>query len=197
MRVRDWMNLPSNSFRTCSFVSPIPAAQNVSLFETQPDKPFFETVLDFHYGSRKMDPAAEAEAEIRCRKLYADMARRCREYGIRLVFVLTPVHSAYRRGVPAAAERSLNNFRMFLRSLGATVLDFRDWPMVQNEYYDGDHLSFKGRIRFTRMLRQRPEWTRPSPETSEKSDGDAESRPQTSRRDAAHRPQAGMRNTVF
>ena len=84
-----------------------------------------------------------------------DIARYCRDHGLQLHLVATPVFPAYSEGIPADQQLTLQTTRdSLIHCVGADILDFsRDTSYLDDDdYFDPDHLTHEGATKFTHRL---------------------------------------------
>ena len=90
----------------------------------------------------------------------AEIARYCRDRGVSLWLISTPLRPSYRAAIsPAQEADTQHHLRRFLQAHPEVrYLDFRAHPAFQaHDFYDADHLSFTGAQKLSDMLRNRLE----------------------------------------
>ena len=115
--------------------------QRDSLFESKPDVPFVETELKRHYA--RTDPVYRTKDQVH-ERILREMIQVCREAGVAMVFVQMPCHPAYVAGVPDDVRARYDEVIAFIAEEGGVCLDYRDVPLVDGDYYDGNHLNTRG-----------------------------------------------------
>ncbi|MCL2104858.1 MAG: hypothetical protein FWH21_07395 [Kiritimatiellaeota bacterium] len=115
--------------------------QTDSLFVSKPDVPFVQAEIERHYG--RTDPVFKTAHQVH-EKIVRETIHVCQEAGIPMVFVQMPCHPAYLAGVPPEAQVRYNEMIAFITAEGGICLDYRDTPLTDNDYYDGNHLNSTG-----------------------------------------------------
>ena len=89
-------------------------------------------------------------------KQVEQIASLCQQKGLRLLVVQTPVCAFYNEGVPAQQHVEVRQLMQKLKkSYGATILDYSADPRFGGkDFFDADHLSDVGAIKFTKILNQ-------------------------------------------
>ena len=84
------------------------------------------------------------------------IARFCKQQGIRLTVVQTPVCKTYNEGIPERQRQAISQLMNNLKSTyGTTVLDYsEDSRFSGTDFFDADHLSDVGAVKFTKILCQ-------------------------------------------
>ena len=85
-----------------------------------------------------------------------EMARICKEHGIRFTILCTPVRPDYAAGVPLRQQRLIHQAHEYCcQHYGATSLDLsEDSTFTKEEYFDPDHLTHDGAAHLTRILQE-------------------------------------------
>ena len=89
-------------------------------------------------------------------RLYQDLARACRDRGVRFVVITTPCYATYRAHMTAEGRALQRRCVEAMRQVYPAMeyYDFVDDPrFVDTDYYDAGHLSEEGAEKFTRILR--------------------------------------------
>jgi len=84
------------------------------------------------------------------------IARLCKQQGIRLTVVQTPVCKAYNEGIPERQRQAILQLMNHLKNTYETiVLDYsEDSRFSGTDFFDADHLSDVGAEKFTKILCQ-------------------------------------------
>jgi len=115
--------------------------QSDSLFVSKPDEPFIRAEITRHYGPH--DPPFPNHNQIH-EKIVREMIQTCKGAGIKMVFVQIPCHPAYLAGVPGDVRARYDEIVAFIKAQGGVCLDYRDAPLADSDYYDGNHLNTRG-----------------------------------------------------
>jgi len=79
----------------------------------------------------------------------------CSDLNITVVLLNAPVHKDYRYGVPAQAIKSFESIKsnVLTRYNNSLYVDYSDFRLPTNYYYDCDHLNMYGSENTTKLLR--------------------------------------------
>ena len=89
-------------------------------------------------------------------RMVEETARYCQQQHIPLAVVQTPVCDAYNDGIPERQRKAIRQLMHKLRNTyGATLLDYSSDPRFSGrDFYDTDHLSDAGALKFTKILQK-------------------------------------------
>ncbi len=105
-------------------------------------------VLEMHFGDSAAAPNLRAEREAKARADLLELQTFCRERGIRLICVSSPLSESYRNQMPAWAKERFANFQSWLRAEGFEYYDCTTgWP--EEAFRDVFHLRYSWAKRFT------------------------------------------------
>ena len=115
--------------------------QRESLFESKLDEPFVEAEIERHYGRK--DPVYRAKDAVH-ERILREMIQVSKAAGVTMVFVQMPCHATYIAGVPDSVRARYDEVVAFITREGGVCLDYRDIPLDDGDYYDGNHLNVRG-----------------------------------------------------
>ncbi|MCL1921029.1 MAG: hypothetical protein FWG50_08130 [Kiritimatiellaeota bacterium] len=115
--------------------------QDDSLFISKPGVPFVAAEIERHYGRK--DPVYRTKDAVH-ERVILEQIQVCRAAGAEMVFVQMPCHAAYLAGVPHDVRARYDEVVAFILAEGGICLDYRDAPLADEHYYDGNHLNTRG-----------------------------------------------------